>query len=232
MTDIEHSGFSELDRWLGLAKRTRELLDVAIGEGELPAGGADYLAERTLPHVERVQAGFVGWLRSESAGVEELRYLLLRAASLRVDGPNDEAERRAADAEAAAERAVAGAGPTARPALRVPEPWSLAALVLLPRPPRRGPFARRTRSTSRQQVARDRTEPDAGHTASSPAESGRSAFRRRTVLRRRRSARPAALATGRGAWGSDHARPGRRRRPRWRTSPGSLACPPSRSRTT
>jgi len=129
MTDIERSGFSELDRWLGLAKRTRELLDVLIGEGELPAGGADYLADRTLPHVERVQAGFVGWLRSESAGIDELRYLLLRAASLRVDAPRDEPERRAADAEAAAERALAGARPTARPALRVPEPWSLAALA-------------------------------------------------------------------------------------------------------
>jgi len=129
MTDIERSGFSELDRWLGLAKRTRELLDVAVGEGELPAGGADYLADRTLPHVERVQAGFVGWLRSESAGLDELRYLLLRAASLRVDGPIDDAERRAADAEAAAERAFAGARPTPRPTLRVPEPWSLAALA-------------------------------------------------------------------------------------------------------
>ena len=54
MTDIERSGFSEFDRWLGLARRTRELLDAAIGEGELPAGGADYLADRTLPHVETV----------------------------------------------------------------------------------------------------------------------------------------------------------------------------------
>lgn len=129
MTEIEHSGFSELDRWLALAKRTRELLDAALGEGELPDGGADYLADRTLPHVEQVQAGFVGWLRSDAAGVDELRYLLLRVASVRAQGPADAAERRAADAEAAAERALAQADPRRRPALRLAEPWSLAALA-------------------------------------------------------------------------------------------------------
>ena len=129
MTDIERSGFSEFDRWLGLAKRTRELLDAAIGEGELPAGGADYLADRTLPHVERVQAGFVGWLRSDSAGIDELRYLLLRVASVRVDGPLDDAERRAAEAETDAERALAAVAPNRPAALRAAEPWSLAALA-------------------------------------------------------------------------------------------------------
>src|SRR3954452_18545962 len=108
MTDIEQSGFSEFDRWLGLARRTRELLDALIGDGELPAGGADYLADRTLPHVESVQAGFLGWLRSDAAGVEELRYLLRRVAALRVEPPVDEAERRAAEAETAAELAAAG----------------------------------------------------------------------------------------------------------------------------
>jgi hypothetical protein len=129
MTEIEHSGFSELDRWLGLAKRTRELLDAALGDGELPAGGADYLADRTLPHVERVQAGFVGWLRSEAAGLEELRYLLTRVAALRVDPPADEAERRAADAEEAVDRILAASGGARPPALRIAEPWSLAALA-------------------------------------------------------------------------------------------------------
>jgi len=43
MTEIEQSGFSEFDRWLALARRTRELLDAAVGDGELPEGGADYL---------------------------------------------------------------------------------------------------------------------------------------------------------------------------------------------
>jgi hypothetical protein len=129
MHDFEPSGFSEFDGWLALARRTRELLDAALGDGSLPDGGADYLAERTLPHVESVQAGFVGWLRSEAAGVDELRYLLRRVAALRVDAPENNAERRAAAAEAAAERAFAAghAGPprTLRPA----EPWSLAALA-------------------------------------------------------------------------------------------------------
>ena len=134
MTDIERSGFSEFDRWLGLARRTRELLDATIGEGELPAGGADYLADRTLPHVESVQAGFVGWLRSDAAGVEELRYLLRRVAALRVEPPRNDAERRAAAAEAAAELAadvaLASRAPEARRStLHVAQPWSLAALA-------------------------------------------------------------------------------------------------------
>src|SRR3954452_10572238 len=108
MTEFEPSGFSEFDRWLALAKRTRELLATALDDGVLPDGGADYLAGRTLPHVESVQAGFVGWLRSDAAGVEELRYLLRRVAALRVEPPVDEAERRAAEAETAAELAAAG----------------------------------------------------------------------------------------------------------------------------
>jgi hypothetical protein len=128
MTDIERSGFSEFDRWLGLARRTRELLDALMGEGELPAGGADYLADRTLPHVESVQAGFVGWLRSDAAGVEELRYLLRRVAALRVEPPVDEAERRAAVAETAVELAAARREGRPRSTLHVAEPWSLAAL--------------------------------------------------------------------------------------------------------
>src|SRR5215212_11578914 len=106
MHDLGHSGFSEFDRWLALARRTRELLDAALGEGELPDGGADYLADRTLPHVEGVQAGFVGWLRSEAAGVAELRYLLGRVAAVRVEGPANDAERAAAAAEAIAEIAL------------------------------------------------------------------------------------------------------------------------------
>src|SRR4051812_50054251 len=94
MSDLEQSGFSEFARWLALAQRTRELLDAAIADGGLPAGGADYLADRTLPHVEGVQAGFIGWLRTDGAGIAELRYLLGRVASMRVDGPATDAERR------------------------------------------------------------------------------------------------------------------------------------------
>ena len=130
MHDLEPSGFSEFDQWLALARRTRELLDAAIAEGGLPDGGADYLADRTLPHVEGVQAGFVGWLRSETAGVAELRYLLGRVAALRVDGPATEAERRAAAAESIAELDLERwTGHPTGPALRAAEPWNLAALA-------------------------------------------------------------------------------------------------------
>src|SRR4029077_3705672 len=86
--------------------------------GVLPDGGAAYLSDLTLPHVEGVQAGFVGWLRSDSAGIAELRYLLDRVGSIRVDGPTTEAERRAAAAEAAAEldhAARTGRRPAAAP---------------------------------------------------------------------------------------------------------------------
>ena len=127
MHDLEQSGFSEFDRWHALARRTRELLDAVIGGGGLPEGGADYLADRTLPHVEGVQAGFVGWLRSDAAGLAELRYLLDRVGSMRVEGPTNDAERRAAAAEAVAEDDLAGR--IGRPAaLRAAEPWNLAAL--------------------------------------------------------------------------------------------------------
>jgi hypothetical protein len=130
MRDLEQSGFSEFDEWLALAERTRQLLDAAIADGELPDGGADYLADRSLRHVETVQAGFVGSLRTEAAGIAELRYLLGRAAAIRVDGPIGAAERQAAVAAARAERDLerrTGRRPVSR--LRTAEPWSLAALA-------------------------------------------------------------------------------------------------------
>lgn len=130
MRELEQSGFSEFDRWLALAQRTRELLDAAVADGGLPDGGADYLADRTLPHVEAVQNGFIGWLRSDAAGIAELRYLLGRVAALRVDGPATDAERRAAGEEAELEREIEerlGHGAAAR--LRAAEPWNLAALA-------------------------------------------------------------------------------------------------------
>ena len=129
VSDIEQSGFSEFDRWLGLARRTRELLDAAVDEGGLPAGGADYLADRTLPHLEGVQVGFLGWLRADTAGVAELRYLLGRVASARVEGPADDAERRAAAAEETLERSLAARGARPASSLRGAEPWNLAALA-------------------------------------------------------------------------------------------------------
>ena len=129
MSDIEQSGFFEFDQWLGLARRTRELLAAAVDDGGLPAGGADYLADRTLPHLEGVQVGFIGWLRADAAGIAELKFLLGRVAGARVEPATDEPERRAAAAEQALERTFAMR--TGRPghAIRGAEPWNLAALA-------------------------------------------------------------------------------------------------------
>jgi hypothetical protein len=152
MPDLESSGFSEIDRLLLLVRRTRELLDAVAGEGSLPAGGADYLADTTLPHLEGVQAGFQGWLRSDAAELAELRYLLLQVGSVRVTPARDRPEQRAAAAEAMAE---ANLGLKARSRrLSRAEPWHLAALAharlvlaYLPRLPEtqvRFPVGRRT----------------------------------------------------------------------------------------
>jgi hypothetical protein len=154
MSDIEQSGFSEFDRWLALARRTRELLDAAIDDGSLPDGGAAYLSDRTLPHLEGVRNGFLGWVRSEMADVAELRYLLAQVAAIRVDRAATEAERRAADAEATAESAYAARIGRSSVRLHAAEPWNLAALAharlvlaMLPRIPDdevRFPAGRRT----------------------------------------------------------------------------------------
>ena len=130
MADLEPSGFSQIDHLLELVTRTRELLDAVVSEGELPIGGADYLADTTLPHLEGVEAGFHGTLRSEHATLPELRYLLERVGVLRVTPPEDEAELSAAAAEASTEtEALARLGRPARPRLARAEPWNLAALA-------------------------------------------------------------------------------------------------------
>jgi hypothetical protein len=141
MGPISKSGYQEFDDWLGLLGRTRELLDEVAGARALPDGGADYLAERTLPHVEGIQAGFLGWLRSEMADPAELRYLLSLVAALRVGTPESEAERRAADLERDRDRRLADSG-RRPPAISQAVPWNLAALeharvvlALLPRLP-------------------------------------------------------------------------------------------------
>jgi hypothetical protein len=157
MKDLDGSGFSQLDRLLDLVARTRELLDAVAGHGELPEGGAAYLEGTTLPHLEDVHAGFQGSLRSEAAGADELRYLLLQVAQLRVPLPRTDAERRAAAAEILAERALAGrssADSESPVRLASSEPWQLAAvaharvvLAFIPRVPEdavRFPAGRRT----------------------------------------------------------------------------------------
>lgn len=157
MSDIEQTGFSEFDAWRALARRTRELLDAVMVDRALPAGGADYLADAALRHVEGIQNGFVGWLRSDAAGVAELRYLLGLVGATRVEAASTDAERRAAPSERASEALFAAHDGNARAnagAIRGAEPWNLAALgharlvlALLPALPEtavRYPAGRRT----------------------------------------------------------------------------------------
>jgi hypothetical protein len=129
MTDIDGTGFTDLDRLLGLVRRTRELLDSVVGDGELPAGGADYLAEATLPHVEAIQAGFRGSLRSEGVGLAELQYLLGLTAATRVGPPEDAAERRAAALERWLEERAADRLPRAHRGIENARPSDLVGLA-------------------------------------------------------------------------------------------------------
>ncbi len=151
MADLERSGFSDMDRLLVLIRRTRELLDVVAARQSLPDVGADYLAETTLPHLEDVQAGFQGALRTDLVGIDELRYLLLQVAGFRVDPPRSDAERRAVTEEAIAEArsrlSLGSAGPGVTFRIEPGRSWQLAALghtrvvlAALPRMP--GPAVR------------------------------------------------------------------------------------------
>jgi hypothetical protein len=157
MAYLDGSGFAHLDRMLALVRRTRELLDRIVDEGGLPDEDAAYIESTTLPHVEGIQAGFTGWLRSDAADAVELRYLLEQVAAMRVGPATSEADRAAALAEAAAEAALGGGRSDGRaPVLRLSnaEPWHLAALhharvvmAFIPRVPEadvRYPTGRRT----------------------------------------------------------------------------------------
>jgi hypothetical protein len=158
MADLDGSGFAHLDRMLALVRRTRQLLDRILDEGGLPDEDAAFLESTTLPHVEGIQAGFTGWLRSDSADAVELRYLLELVAAMRVGPARGEADRAAALAEAAVEARFADArlADGAPPVLRLAnaEPWHLAALqharvvlAFIPRTPEadvRFPAGRRT----------------------------------------------------------------------------------------
>jgi hypothetical protein len=156
MADLGSTGFSHFDRLMTIVQRTRELLDAVAGDGQLPDGGAAYLADATLPHLEGVRDGFRAWLRADSADRAELRYLLAQVGQVRATTsvPASQAEREAALAEAAAEYAAESR--LERPAARIrePEAWHLAALAharlvlaVLPRLPDdavRFPAGRRT----------------------------------------------------------------------------------------
>lgn len=148
MAGLGTSGFSQFDRLAAVVRRTRELLDAVAADGALPSGGADFLADATLPHLEGIQDGFRGWLRADSAGTAELRFLVAQQGAIR-------ATDRAVDLDAALAEAAAESRLPIRPnRLRRPEAWHLAALdharvvlALLPRMPDeavRFPAGRRT----------------------------------------------------------------------------------------
>ncbi len=101
---MDRSGFWEFDRVLELIRSTRLVLDGLLQEGHLPAGGSAFLADATLPHVEAIEAGVRGWLRSDMAELAELRYLVGRIAEGRIDPPADPAEVEAARTEMDRER--------------------------------------------------------------------------------------------------------------------------------
>ena len=127
MARLEPSGYREFDRILDLARRTREVMEAAVLDGVLPDGAEDLLADEALPHLETIQSGFRGWLRTEGVGVAELQYLLLQVGAMRTDPASGPADRRAAAAELLAEQRFAAM--TGRPLLRAAEPWALAALA-------------------------------------------------------------------------------------------------------
>ena len=131
MADLAESGFSQFDRLMAVVRRTRELLDAVAVEGELPAGGADYLAEATLPHLDTVRDGFHGWLRADSAGTAELRYVISQAGTMRAPRPgeDDGPDRAAAIAGSRAELLARPADGGRPSRLRQGDPWHLAALA-------------------------------------------------------------------------------------------------------
>jgi hypothetical protein len=129
MADIEQSGFSEFDRLLAIVRRTRELLDAFLGDGRLPDGGADFLADATLPHLEGIHDGFQLWLRADTAGLAELQHLVLQAGLARAEPARNVAERQAALAEAEAEARLERALGLDATRLHEPAPWNLLALT-------------------------------------------------------------------------------------------------------
>jgi hypothetical protein len=104
---LEPSGFAEFDDLAALFLRTLRLLDRVAAGGDLPDGAADLLANETLPHIEDVEAGFRAWLRAGDSDLGEMRALVLQGG-LGIQPARDEAERRAALAEAIQARAGAG----------------------------------------------------------------------------------------------------------------------------
>ena len=155
MAELGNSGFSQFDRLLAVVQRTRELLDAVAADGALPSGGADFLADAALPHLEGIQDGFRGWLRADAAGRAEMRFLVNLQGPIRAEGSGAMPGAMWPEADGARTEEAVGAGMRARSTnLRRPEAWHLAALgharlvlAFLPRLPDeavRFPAGRRT----------------------------------------------------------------------------------------
>jgi hypothetical protein len=126
MAEIERTGFADVDRLLELVARTRLILDGLVGRGELPSGGADYLATETLPHLDHVHAGFLGSLRTEAAPAAELRHIVGMTPGIWAAAPATPAEGLAVAAEVAIDRARLG---PLRLLVDDRRPWDLVALA-------------------------------------------------------------------------------------------------------
>lgn len=87
--------------------RSRAALDEILEHGHADASTVAWLTDRTLPHIEGVEAGFRAQLRASDGDLPEMRGLVARGG-LRLPDPRDEAESRAALIEAM--QALAGAG--------------------------------------------------------------------------------------------------------------------------
>ena len=124
MNPFEATGFAEFDRLAVLFRRTRELLDMIVATGELPAGATEVIAKETLPHVEDIEEGFRVSLRASAAELAELRALVVRAG-LGATEPSSAAEERAALIETMHDVARTSAAP---PGILQPPVRCLAAL--------------------------------------------------------------------------------------------------------
>ena len=169
MSDIEQSGFAEFDGWRALARRTRELLDAAILEGGLPAGGADVPRRPDpAPHrgrpdrIRRLAPGGRGRRRGAPVPPRARRRDPGRAAD---DGRRATGRRR----RASMERSLAardGAGPTIR-GRRAVEPRGAGPRPAGPRAAAGDP--RRRRSATPRAAGPTPTSPDRADPRSSPA---------------------------------------------------------------
>jgi len=107
MSEISPQAFEEFGALARLFGRTRLVLHELLSHGDLSSADSALLTMETLPHIEGVEAGFKGRLRTSEGHVDELRGLVLQGG-LGVPEPRDDSEARAALIESM--QALSGAG--------------------------------------------------------------------------------------------------------------------------